>query len=385
MEKVWLKSYAEGVPAEVPTPEFKSLREMIEFSFSEYADRPAFTNFGTTLSYRDIDTLSMRFACYLQKSLGLTRGERVAIMLPNVLQYPVVLAGLFRAGLVAVNVNPLYTPRELKHQLSDSGAKCIVILENFADTLEEVLADVNVEHIITARIGDLLGWPKSAITNFVVKHVKKAVPLFSLPGRVRLPSALRAGARNTLDHVELGFADIAFLQYTGGTTGVSKGAMLSHRNMVCNVHQARAWQLDVYDMGPVIPWYVDLRGTASPPGFLDDAIQYFGHACRVPDFLLITNHVLEQGHLFDLLKTALANGLVCRLRRDQQHWCMVPVGTFYRGNEIGDSRAILRNGHAHFPAGPGVAIGTHAGVAFVRTIPELNARRWKQVRNRHHR
>jgi long-chain acyl-CoA synthetase len=246
VEKVWLKSYAENVPAEIPVPEIKSLREMAEYSFREFPDRPAFTNFRSTLTYRDIDRLSMKFACYLQKSLGLTRGERVAIMLPNVLQYPVVLIGLFRAGLVAVNVNPLYTPRELKHQLSDSGAKCIIILENFAHTLEEVLADIKIEHIVTTRIGDLLGWPKSVITNFVVKHIKKAVPPFSLPGRVRLPSALRAGGKYELDHIELGFADIAFLQYTGGTTGAAKGAMLSHRNMVYNVLQSHALQGDIY-------------------------------------------------------------------------------------------------------------------------------------------
>ncbi len=246
MDKIWLKSYAENVPEEIPTPEFKSLRKMVDFSFNEFPDRPAYTNLGTTLTYRQLDRLSMKFACYLQKSLGLIRGERVAIMLPNLLQYPVVLFGLFRAGLVAVNVNPLYTARELRHQLTDSGAKCIVILENFADTLEEVLADVNVEHIVTTQVGDLLGWPKSAITNFVLKGIRKAIPTFSLPGRVRLRSALRAGAKQQLDHVELGFADIAFLQYTGGTTGVAKGAMLSHRNMVYNVHQSRAWQADIY-------------------------------------------------------------------------------------------------------------------------------------------
>ena len=241
-----MKSYAEDVPAEIPTPEFKSLREMIEFAFDEFPDRPAYTNMGTTLSYRDLDRLSMKFACYLQKSLGLVRGERVAIMLPNLLQYPVVLIGLFRAGLVAVNVNPLYTARELRHQLLDSGAKCIIILENFADTLEEVIGEVKIEHVVTTQVGDLLSWPKSVVTNFVLKRIRKSVPSFSLPGHVRLRAALRAGARCHLDHIELGYADIAFLQYTGGTTGVSKGAMLSHRNMVFNVHQSRAWQADVY-------------------------------------------------------------------------------------------------------------------------------------------
>jgi len=246
LDKIWLKSYADDIPEDIPAPPFKSLREMIEFSFREFPDRPAYTNMGTTLTYRDLDHLSMQFACYLQKSLGLVRGERVAIMLPNVLQYPVVLMGLFRAGLVAVNVNPLYTPRELRHQLTDSGAKCIVILENFADTLEEVLADTQIEHIVTTQVGDLLRWPKSAITNFVLKRIKKQVPSVSLPGPVRLRAALRIGAGQELEQVELGFADIAFLQYTGGTTGVSKGAMLSHRNMVFNVHQSRAWQADIY-------------------------------------------------------------------------------------------------------------------------------------------
>jgi long-chain acyl-CoA synthetase len=246
VDKIWLKSYAKDVPAEIPTPEFKSLREMIEFAFNEFPDRPAYTNMGTTLTYRDLDRLSMKFACYLQKSLGLVRGERVAIMLPNLLQYPVVLIGLFRAGLVAVNVNPLYTARELRHQLTDSGAKCIIILENFADTLEEVIGDTKIEHVVTTQVGDLLSWPKSAITNFVLKRIRKSVPSFALPGHVRLRTALRTGARHHLDHIELGYADIAFLQYTGGTTGVSKGAMLSHRNMVFNVHQSRAWQADVY-------------------------------------------------------------------------------------------------------------------------------------------
>jgi len=246
VEKIWLNSYADDVPENIPKPPFKSLREMIEFSFAEFPEQSAYTNMGTTLTYRNLDTLSMKFACYLQKSLGLVRGERVAIMLPNVLQYPVVLMGLFRAGLVAVNVNPLYTARELRHQLEDSGAKCIVILENFAGTLEEVVAGTQIEYIVTTQLGDLLDWPKSAITNFVLKRIKRSVPSVSLPGAVRLRTALRAGARHDLDYIELGFADIAFLQYTGGTTGVSKGAMLSHRNMVFNVHQSRAWQADIY-------------------------------------------------------------------------------------------------------------------------------------------
>ncbi len=253
MEKIWLKSYPSGVPAEVPEPAFKSIRDMVEFSFREYPDWPCFANMGTTLTYRDIDEQSMRFARYLQHSLGLTRGERVAIMLPNILQYPVVLFGIFRAGLVAVNVNPLYTARELEHQLKDSGAKAIVILENFAHTLEEVIGETNVEHVVTSGVGDLLNKPKGWLVNFVLRHVKKSVPAFNLPGSVKMGHALKVDADKELREVELGFADIAFLQYTGGTTGVSKGAMLSHRNMVFNVTQTVLWQGNAYiGVEPVI-------------------------------------------------------------------------------------------------------------------------------------
>ena len=247
MDRPWLNSYPDGVPAALPEAPFRSVRDLFEQAFDAWPERPAYTNMGTTLSYRDIDELSMQFACYLQHDLGLTRGERVAIMLPNVLQYPVALCGAFRAGLVVVNVNPLYTARELKHQLNDSGARCIIILDNFAHTLEEVVTDTSVEHVITTGIGDLLKSPKGWLTNFLLRYVKRSVPAYSLPGAVRLKAALRAGADKGLNHVELGFADIAFLQYTGGTTGVSKGAMLSHRNMVRNVQQTVIWQHDAYE------------------------------------------------------------------------------------------------------------------------------------------
>jgi long-chain acyl-CoA synthetase len=220
---------------------------MIEFSFREYAERPAYTNMGTSLSYGDLDQLSMEFAGYLQKTLGLTRGERVAIMLPNVLQYPVVLCAAFRAGLVIVNVNPLYTARELEHQLRDSGARCIVILENFATTLEAVIGKSTVEHVVTTGVGDLLSWPKGMLTNFLLRRVRKSVPPYSLPGAVGFRKALRLGGQESLAPVELGFADIAFLQYTGGTTGLSKGAMLSHRNMVHNVFQTQAWTGGIFE------------------------------------------------------------------------------------------------------------------------------------------
>jgi len=247
LEKPWLKSYPPGVPAEIPTPEFRSLREMMDFAFREYADRPAYSNMGTSMSYRELDQYSMQFACYLQNTLGLTRGERVAIMLPNVLQYPIALCGIFRAGLVVVNVNPLYTARELEHQLKDSGARCIIILENFATTLEEVIDNTNVEHVVTTGVGDLLDWPGNLITNFVLRHVRKVVPKWSLDGDITFRHALRQGKDKVLQPVELGFADIAFLQYTGGTTGLSKGAMLSHRNMVHNVFQTCAWTGGTFD------------------------------------------------------------------------------------------------------------------------------------------
>ncbi len=246
MEKVWLKSYPEGMPEEVPTPPWRSVKDLFEHSFAAYPDNAAYSNMGKTLSYADLNELSMRFACFLQQELGLTRGERVAIMLPNVLQYPVAMCGIFRAGLVVVNVNPLYTARELKHQLNDSGARCIVILENFANILEGVIADTDVDHVVTTGLGDLLGWPKSTLTNLVMRHVKKAVPAYRFANRTPFNQALKIGAGKKLKPVDIGYADIAYLQYTGGTTGVSKGAMLSHRNMVYNVQQTITWQADAY-------------------------------------------------------------------------------------------------------------------------------------------
>jgi long-chain acyl-CoA synthetase len=247
IDRPWLRSYPAGIPSDVPTPPYRSLRDMFEDAFARYAEQPAFISMGTSISYRQLDELSMQFASYLQQTLGLTRGERVAIMLPNILQYPVAICGILRAGLVVVNVNPLYTARELEHQLSDSGAKAILILENFAHVLEQVLDKTRLEHMLVTSVGELLDKPKGWIVDLVVRHVKKQVPHFTLPGATRLRSALRAGSGKTLQKVELGLADLAFLQYTGGTTGVSKGAMLSHRNMVYNVAQSEAWLGDAYE------------------------------------------------------------------------------------------------------------------------------------------
>lgn len=247
MEKVWLKSYPEGMPEEVPTPPWRSVRDLFEHSFAAFPNNAAYSNMGRTLSYNDLNLFSMQFACFLQQDLGLTRGERVAIMMPNILQYPVAMCGAFRAGLVVVNVNPLYTARELKHQLQDSGARCIVMLENFAHILEEVIAETDVDHVVTTGLGDLLTWPRGITTNFLLRHIKKAIPPYQFANSTPFKRALKFGAGKTLQPVDIGFADIAYLQYTGGTTGVSKGAMLSHRNMVYNVQQTITWQADAYD------------------------------------------------------------------------------------------------------------------------------------------
>ncbi|HEX7650385.1 MAG TPA: long-chain fatty acid--CoA ligase [Noviherbaspirillum sp.] len=240
MEKIWLKSYPEGVPAEIDWRQYRSLAHLLEDSFRQYASRNAFACMGKVLTYREVDALSAKFAAWLQ-GRDLQKGARVALMMPNVLQYPIAIAAVLRAGYVAVNVNPLYTPRELEHQLNDSGAEAIVILENFATTLEHVVDKTKVRHVVVATMGDLFGGLKGMMVNFAVRKLKKMVPPYSLPQAVSFRKAIAEGGRLKLKPVEIGPDDIAFLQYTGGTTGVSKGATLLHRNVVANVLQNDAW------------------------------------------------------------------------------------------------------------------------------------------------
>lgn len=240
MDKFWLKSYPEGVPAEIDYSQYQSLVQLLDEAFAKYASRDAYACMGKRLTYGQLDVLSNQVGAWLQ-STGLPKGARVAIMLPNVLQYPVVMAAILRAGYTVVNVNPLYTPRELAHQLSDSGAEAIFILENFATTLQQVLDKVPVKHIVVATMGDMLGGLKGAIVNFVVRKVKKLVPAFSLPTAVSFKKVLADSKELHFTPARLGHEDVAFLQYTGGTTGVSKGATLLHRNVLANIIQNEAW------------------------------------------------------------------------------------------------------------------------------------------------
>ncbi|HEY5613608.1 MAG TPA: AMP-binding protein [Lysobacter sp.] len=241
MNKPWLVQYPNGVPAEIDLRQFASLKAVLASSCARFSELPAYNSMGTAMTFRQLDEASLAFAAWLQKSASLQRGDRVALMMPNLLQYPVALFGVLRAGMVVVNVNPLYTPRELEHQLRDSGAAAIVVLENFAHTLEQVIGSVPIRIVVTTQVGDLLPPVKRLLTNAVVKHVKKLVPAWRLAGAVDFKRVLADGRRQVLDDVPLGHDDLAFLQYTGGTTGVAKGTMLTHGNMVANVLQVGAW------------------------------------------------------------------------------------------------------------------------------------------------
>lgn len=244
MEKVWLKSYPLGMPETIDIDAYQSIAEVFDRAVVDYGDSPAFTNLGTTLSYNDMDRLTGNLASYLQHLPNMRKGDRVAIMMPNVLQNPIAIFAALRGGFTVVNTNPLYTPRELKHQLSDSGAKAIIVMENFCHVLQEVIDETPIQHVITTQLGDLLKFPKSLIVNLVVKYVKKMVPAFSLARSVSYKGALKIGADKPYEPVACTHQDLAFLQYTGGTTGLAKGAMLTHLNMIANMQQASAWIKD---------------------------------------------------------------------------------------------------------------------------------------------
>jgi long-chain acyl-CoA synthetase len=239
MDKIWLKSYPPGVPAEIDSSRYSSVADLLDEAFAEHRAKPAFACMGKEISYGELDTLSHKLAAWFQ-SKGLARGARIAIMMPNVLQYPVAIAAILRAGYVVVNVNPLYTPRELEHQLKDSGAEAIILLENFAVTLQAIVRNTSVKHVVVATMGDLMGI-KGALVNFVVRKVKKMVPAWNLPGHVSFNTAIAEGGRQSFKRVQQGPDDVAFLQYTGGTTGVAKGATLLHRNLIANVLQSEVW------------------------------------------------------------------------------------------------------------------------------------------------
>ena len=248
-DRIWLKSYPSGVPADIDPGQYPSLVALMEEAFQKYADRVAYSFMGKDVSYAQTDSLSKAFATYLQ-GLGLVKGDRVAIMMPNVPQYPVAVAAILRAGFVVVNVNPLYTPRELEHQLKDSGSKAIVIIENFATTLQQCITHTPVKHVVLCAMGDQLGLLKGALVNYVMRNVKKMVPAYDLPGAVRFNEAIAQGTRGTLKKPDIKPDDIALLQYTGGTTGVSKGAVLLHRNIIANVLQSEAWNAPVMNKVP---------------------------------------------------------------------------------------------------------------------------------------
>ena len=246
MDKIWLKSYPPGVPAEINVGEFRSLKAIAEQSFQKFADADAYVQMGRTMTYAELDHTSRHFAAWLQKTAALKKGDRLAIMLPNLLQYPVVMLAALRAGVVVVNTNPLYTPPELEHQLQDSGAEAIVILENFAHVLQKVIARTKIRVVIVTSVGDMLRFPKSWIVNFVVRRIRKQVPSWNIAGAHQLEAALADSKHLSLTEVDVQSDDLAFLQYTGGTTGVSKAAMLTHGNVVANVLQARAWVTPVF-------------------------------------------------------------------------------------------------------------------------------------------
>ncbi len=247
MERLWLKSYPEGIKHEIDVDEYQSVADVFNQAVDKFSELPAFCNMGTTLSYADMGRLTTQLAAYLQSIPGMQKGDRVAVMMPNLLQNPVAIFAILKAGFTVVNTNPLYTARELRHQLKDSGTKVIIVVDNFCDTLEAVIDDTDIEQVITTQLGDMLKFPKSLIVNLVVKYVKKMVPKYSIPGCITFNKALSIGASKQFTVPQLGHEDIAFLQYTGGTTGLAKGAMLTNKNMVANMQQASEWISDLIE------------------------------------------------------------------------------------------------------------------------------------------
>jgi long-chain acyl-CoA synthetase len=258
MDRYWLKEYPAGVVDKIDTMGHSCVTDILDLTCQRFGGRPAFANLGTELTYSAIDQKSRAFSAYLQQSLQLKPGDRVAIMLPNILQYPIALYGILRAGLVVVNVNPLYTPRELKHQLKDSGAKAIIILENFAYVLAQIIRETAIKHVVTTEVGDILKFPKSRIVNFVLRHLKKTIPAWKIPQTQKFKFALQEGATRNFKTPKIKPNDIAFLQYTGGTTGVAKGAILTHKNIISNVMQAKSWVGSAFQDG------VEIAITALP-------------------------------------------------------------------------------------------------------------------------
>jgi long-chain acyl-CoA synthetase len=348
MDRFWLKNYPPGVPADVDLTQYRSLVALLEDGFRRYAARDAYAFMDRRIDFAEVDRVSAAFGAWLQ-GRGLGKGARVAIMMPNVPQYPIALAGVLRAGGVVVNVNPLYTPRELEHQLKDSGAEAIVILENFAVTLQQVIAKTAVKHVVVASIGDLLGFPKGAIANFAVRRIKKMVPGYSLPGAVRFNDAIAEGSRRKLVTPDIGPDDIAFLQYTGGTTGVSKGATLLHRNLVANVLQLEAW---------VTPALTDTSRGPVPAQFV--------YICALPlyhVFALVVNCLA--GIRLGTLNVLIANprdmpGLVRELAK--YPFNVIPgVNTLY--NALADNPEFRKLDFSHLRVANGGGMAVHRAVA----------------------
>lgn len=354
MQKPWLTQYPEGIPTEIDISAFASLADFVENICAKHPQSPAFSNLGATLSYRQLEEKTRAFANFLHHDLKLKKGERIAIMTPNLLQSPIAIFGALRAGLIVVNTNPLYKPRELKHQLSDSGASVILVLENFAHVVADVLPDVDLKAVIITRMGDLLSFPKAYLVNAVVKHVKKLVPAYDIPDTIDFKDALIKGAARTYKPVPANHEDIAFLQYTGGTTGLSKGAMLTHKNMLANMQQATQWLLHTSPKDAPIEIGGEIVITALP------LYHVFALLANCLVFMnlgglnhLITNPRDIKGFVKELKKTRFT--------------CMTGVNTLFNG--------LLNDPHFESVDFSSLKIVLGGGMA----VQEAVARRWKQV------